>query len=70
VEVEPSADVRPWGAHETALRMLTNLVHSYRRRGDLTHALRAAEMRLALPSDPLRAGALRQEWLSLQSRLN
>ncbi|HEV7805298.1 MAG TPA: transglutaminase-like domain-containing protein [Solirubrobacteraceae bacterium] len=70
LEVEPSANVRPWGAHETALRMLTNLVGSYRRRSDLGRAIRAAELRLTLPSDPARGRTLRMEWLSLQSQLN
>jgi regulator of sirC expression with transglutaminase-like and TPR domain len=70
LEVEPSANVRPWGAHETALRMLTNLVGSYRRRNDLGRAIRAAELRLTLPSDPARGRALRVLWLSLQSQLN
>ena len=37
--------------HETAMRMLNNLVPAFRRRGDLTRALRAAEMRLAVPAD-------------------
>ncbi|MDX6681267.1 MAG: hypothetical protein QOG94_1306 [Solirubrobacteraceae bacterium] len=70
LEVEPSTNVRPWGAHETALRMLTNLVGSYRRRSDLGRAIRAAELRLTLPSDRARSRALRMEWLSLQSQLN
>jgi regulator of sirC expression with transglutaminase-like and TPR domain len=70
LEVEPSANVRPWGAHETALRMLTNLVSSYRRRSDLGRAIRAAELRLTLPSDQARGRVLRMEWLSLQSQLN
>ncbi len=41
--------VRPWGPHETALRMLNNLVAGYRVRGDLARAIRAAELRLVLP---------------------
>ena len=52
--VDP-AHMRPWGPHETALRMLNNLVGSYERRGDLGRALQAAELRLLLPlSAPLR----------------
>ena len=46
----PSALVRPWSSHETAMRMLNNLVPAFQRRGDLTRALRAAEMRLTLPA--------------------
>ena len=41
--------VRPWAAHEIAMRMLNNLVSTYNRRGDLGNALHAAAMRLALP---------------------
>ena len=70
LEVAPSTNVRPWGAHETALRMLNNLVGSYQRRNDMTRMIRAAELRLALPSSPARTRALRLEWLSLQSQLN
>ena len=70
LEVAPSVDLRPWGAHETAMRMLNNLVLAYRRRSDIVRSIRAAEMRLALPSDPARKRALWLEWLSLQSRLN
>lgn len=54
----PAELVRPWGAHETILRMLNNLVAAYGRRGDLGRALRAAELRVALPiSDAGRAQA-------------
>ena len=39
----PAALVRPWSPHQTAMRMLNNLVPAFRHRGDLTRALRAAE---------------------------
>ena len=45
-EALPSGDVVRWGAHQTALRMLNNLVGSYSRRSNLGRAIRAAEMRL------------------------
>ena len=62
--------VRPWTAHETALRMLNNLVGAYVRRGNLGGALRAAELRLALPADePMRA-SLEAELAALRARLN
>jgi regulator of sirC expression with transglutaminase-like and TPR domain len=64
------AEVRPWSAHETALRMLNNLVGSYMRRNDLGRALRAAEMRLELPLDPPLAQALAAELRALRARLN
>ncbi len=70
LELEPSANVEVWGAHETAMRMLTNLVHAYLRRSDLMRALLASELRLALPSDATRTRTLRLEWLSLQAQLN
>ncbi len=68
-EVPPEL-VRPWTAHETALRMLNNLVGSYTSRGDLALAIRAAGMRLALPlPEPVRQ-SLTAEHRALQARLN
>ncbi len=63
-------DVRPWGSHETALRMLNNLVGSYTRRNDLGHAIRAAEMRLELALEPGLAATLAAELRGLRARLN
>jgi regulator of sirC expression with transglutaminase-like and TPR domain len=70
LQVEPSTDIRPWSAHQTVLRMLNNLIGSYARRNDLAKQIHAAELRLALPSTPAQTRALRQEWLSMQARLN
>jgi regulator of sirC expression with transglutaminase-like and TPR domain len=64
------AEVRPWAAHETALRMLNNLVGSYTRRNDLGRAIRAAEMRLELPVEPALREALAAELRGLRARLN
>jgi regulator of sirC expression with transglutaminase-like and TPR domain len=64
------AEVRPWGAHETALRMLNNLVASYTRRNDLGRAIRAAELRLELPLEPDLRDALVAALRGLRSRLN
>lgn len=62
--------VRPWTAHETAMRMLNNLVGSYERRGQVPLALRAAELRLLLPcDDPLR-DVLERELAQIRARLN
>jgi regulator of sirC expression with transglutaminase-like and TPR domain len=61
---------RPWRNHEIAMRMLNNLFGSYRRRGDYDAAIRAAEMRLALPAPPPLRDTLRAELLALQARLN
>jgi regulator of sirC expression with transglutaminase-like and TPR domain len=62
--------VRPWTAKETAMRILNNLVGSYQRRGDVGAAIRAAQMRLALPADEGLADDLRLELRSLEALLN
>ena len=64
------SEVRPWTAHETALRMLNNLVGSYTRRNDLGRAIRAAEMRLELSLEPALREALAAELRGLRARLN
>ena len=66
----PSALVRPWSPHETAMRMLNNLVPAFRRRGDFTRALRAAEMRLALPAAIDEHARVRAELVTLRAGLN
>ena len=69
--IEAGAERLPWtSAHDIAMRMLNNLVGSLHRRGDIGGAIRAAELRLALPaSDPLR-DTLRAETRALRARLN
>ncbi|MFZ0385288.1 MAG: transglutaminase-like domain-containing protein [Solirubrobacteraceae bacterium] len=63
--------VRPWNAHEIAMRMLNNLVAAYQRRGDLASALRAATMRLALPvAEPELHDLLTAEFRAIQARFN
>jgi len=70
VTSEPPAHlVRPWGAHETVLRMLNNLVRSYTERGDLTRALHAAGLRLPLSRGEEREGYA-GELTRLEARLN
>lgn len=64
------SEVRRWGAHETALRMLNNLVGSYTRRNDLGRAIRAAELRLELPLEPELNEALLAELRGIRARLN
>src|SRR3954454_21023221 len=66
----PAALVRPWTPHETAMRMLNNLVPAFRRRGDLAGALRAAELRLALPAGAGEHDAVRAELARLRANLN
>ena len=63
-------DVRPWGAHEIAMRMLNNLVSTYQRRGDVSAAIHAARMRLALPAEESLCVLLRAELRAMEARLN
>jgi regulator of sirC expression with transglutaminase-like and TPR domain len=71
IDDRPAAEhLRPWGAHETVLRMLNNLVGSFARRNDIGRAIRAAEMRLELPLGRQPAEALGAELRSLRARLN
>ena len=70
IRADEPRHVRPWGAHETVLRMLNNLVGSYGRRADLSRAIQAAELRLALPLEEPSVYALRTELGALRARLN
>ena len=62
--------VRPWRAHEVAMRMLNNLVMAYHRRGDLGAAINAATLRLVLPADASHRDILQSELRAMQARLN
>ena len=64
------SEVRAWAPHETALRMLNNLVAAYTRRNDLGRAIRTAEMRLELSLEPDLREALAAELRGLRARLN
>jgi regulator of sirC expression with transglutaminase-like and TPR domain len=66
----PSVYLQPWTPTEIAMRMLNNLVATYRRRGDLTSAIHAAGMRLALPAEEDQHDALREELRMLRSELS
>ena len=66
----PASLVRPWTPHETAKRMLNNLVPAFRRRGDLAGALRAAELRMALPASAHERDHVRAELARLRAHLN
>jgi regulator of sirC expression with transglutaminase-like and TPR domain len=70
VDAPVSAVVRAWHPHEIATRMLNNLVASYRRRGDLGLAIRAARMRLMLPTESSLRATMNIELQALQARLN
>jgi regulator of sirC expression with transglutaminase-like and TPR domain len=62
--------LRPWTAHEIAMRMLNNLVAGYQRRGDISAAIRAASMRLELPAESSWRQILEAELRAMQARLN
>ena len=62
--------LRPWSAHEIAMRMLNNLVSSYHRRGHVGAAIRAAALRLALPSDSAQRDTLQAELRAIHAQLN
>jgi regulator of sirC expression with transglutaminase-like and TPR domain len=70
LEFAGSADMVPWRAHQTALRMLNNLVGSYQRRHDLTRAIRAAELRLEMPLADGDAAAFIAELQAIRATLN
>jgi regulator of sirC expression with transglutaminase-like and TPR domain len=70
LEFAGSADVVAWSAHQTALRMLNNLVGSYQRRHDLTRAIRAAELRLEMRVGDVDAAAFAAELQALRATLN
>jgi regulator of sirC expression with transglutaminase-like and TPR domain len=71
VEVQaPARLVRPWSPHETALRMLNNLVAAYTRRARLDDAIVAARLRLALPVPDAERVRLEEELVALSARLN
>ena len=70
ISVEEPASLRPWLPDEIAMRMLNNLVSSYSRRGNLTHAIRAAELRLSLRAAETMRETLETELRALAVRLN
>ncbi len=66
----PEDVLRPWGPHETVLRMLNNLVGSFSKRGSLAHAIHAADLRLMLPIEPEDMHRCTLEARALRARLN
>ena len=68
-DADPSF-LRPWPAQEIAMRMLNNLLAAFQRRADLGAAIRAAELRLALPAEGALREALQSEMQALRARLN
>jgi regulator of sirC expression with transglutaminase-like and TPR domain len=70
VSVQAPSLVRPWTPHETALRMLNNLVAAYTRRARLGDAIVAARLRLALPVPDAERARLEEELVALSARLN
>lgn len=66
----PRNRLGPWSAPDIGMRMLNNLVPALLRRGDIGAAIRAAQMRLELPSDAALREAMELEARRLQARLN
>lgn len=66
----PAAALRSWSTHETALRMLNNLVPAFEKRGDLGAAIHAAELRLLLPAANELQDDLLSELRAVQARMN
>jgi regulator of sirC expression with transglutaminase-like and TPR domain len=66
----PEQFVRPWSPNEIAMRMLNNLVGSFQRRGNIAAAIRAGELRLALPAEEGLREGLRTELRGMRARLN
>ena len=64
------SQVRPWTPHEIAMRMLNNLVVAYQRRSDVSAAIRAARLRLALPAEASMRDTLQAELRAMQAQLN
>ena len=69
-ELSEPLPLRASGPHETVIRMLNNLVLSYRRRHDLGRAIRAAELRLELPMGEDARKTFEADLRSLRARLN
>jgi regulator of sirC expression with transglutaminase-like and TPR domain len=70
VVVQAPRIVRPWSPHETALRMLNNLIAAYTKRARLGDAIVAARLRLALPLPDAERVRDEQELIALEARLN
>jgi hypothetical protein len=66
----PARIVRPWSPHETALRMLNNLIAAYTKRARLGDAIVAARLRLALPLPDAERVRDEEELIALEARLN
>jgi hypothetical protein len=56
--------------NEIAMRILNNPVATYHRRDDVSTAIHAATMRLALPAEPAHRDTLQAEFRAIQPRLN
>ena len=56
--------------YHLGMRMLNNLVPAFQKRGDLTRALRAAELRLTLPAGSDERDRVRAELAALRARFN
>ncbi len=63
-------DVLPTSPHHTALRMCSNLVGSYERRGDVGRTLIAARLRLDIPLDDRDRRVMEFDFKRVSARMN
>ena len=69
-DAPPPDRIAPTPVHMTALRMLSNLVASYERRGDVGRALTAARLRLELPLGERDRAVMEFEQRRIGARMN
>jgi hypothetical protein len=69
-DIPAGVTVEPTSTHQTALRMLSNLVGSYERRGDVGRTLIAARMRLELPLDDRDRRVMEFDHKRVSARMN
>ncbi len=67
---EMCSPIEPTAVQQTALRICSNLVGSYERRGDIGRTLIAAKLRLALPLDDLDRRVMEFEHKRVSARMN
>ncbi len=69
-DVPAGVTIEPTSTHQTALRILSNLVGSYERRGDVGRTLITARMRLELPLDDRDRRVMEFDHKRVSARMN